>query len=223
MTADRLAIDGGTPARSGPLTARHPFPDDAVTLATDAIRSGTLFRRRRPADLAIRDRGSGVRRSMRDRPHGRDPRRAARGLQLATEMRLFCDEGWDHADGGTRGYPRLGLNYRDSELAAAMALPQLSTLDDVLARRRHSATLLDAAVDKAFGVTRWQPLSGCDASYCCYPFSVPAGETTQRAEALAAEGVPTTPGLHRRTDLHMHGRTAGSRHVRREPLPAEPR
>lgn len=109
-------------------------------------------------------------------------------------MRLFSDKGWDRAGGGTRGYPGLGLNYRASELVAAVALPQLSSLDDALARRRHSATLLDAAVDKAPGMTRWQPLSGCDTSYWCYPFSAPAGETAPWAEALAAEGVPTTPG-----------------------------
>jgi perosamine synthetase len=75
-----------------------------------------------------------------------------------------------------------------------VALPQLATLDDVLARRRRSAAVLDVAVDKAPGVTRWHPLAGCDASYWCYPFFVPTGETAKWAEALAAEGVPTTPG-----------------------------
>jgi perosamine synthetase len=114
--------------------------------------------------------------------------------RLAAEMRLFRDKGWDRAGGGVRGYPRLGLNYRASELVAAVALPQLATLDDVLARRRRSAALLDVAVDKAPGVSRWNALAGCEASYWCYPFFVPVGDTAKWAEALAAEGVPTTPG-----------------------------
>jgi perosamine synthetase len=113
--------------------------------------------------------------------------------ELATQMRLFSDKGWDRAGAGARGYPRLGLNYRASELVAAVTLPQLSTLDSVLARRRRSAALLDVAVDKAPGVTRWQPPAGCDASYWCYPFFV-SGDITRWADALAAEGVPTTPG-----------------------------
>jgi dTDP-4-amino-4,6-dideoxygalactose transaminase len=114
--------------------------------------------------------------------------------RLAAEMRLFSDKGWDRAGGGARGYPRLGLNYRANELVAAVSLPQLATLDDVLARRRRSAALLDMAVDKAPGAGRWNALAGVEASYWCYPFFVPAGETAKWAEALAAEGVPTTPG-----------------------------
>jgi perosamine synthetase len=326
MTADRLAIDGGTPVRRGPLTARQPFPEDAVRLATEAIRSGTLFgvggtlTARFETEFAayygashaitvssgtaaihtaiaavnpnpgaeiitapITDAGSvlpilyqgcvpvfadvadhlgmdpaSVAACVTDRTAailavhpfgGATDVRALRAIadqhgiplledcsqahgtrydgeflgryghigiyslqqskhmtageggvcitdddRLADEMRLFSDKGWDRAGAGARGYPRLGLNYRASELVAAVALPQLSTLDTVLARRRRSAAMLDAAVDKAPGVTRWQPLSGCDASYWCYPFFVPAGETARWAAALAAEGVPTTPG-----------------------------
>ncbi len=71
----------------------------------------------------------------------------------------------------------------DDELAARMRLFSDKGWD----------RLLDVAVDKAPGVTRWQPLTGCDASYWCYPFFVP-GDVTRWADALAAEGVPTTPG-----------------------------
>lgn len=113
--------------------------------------------------------------------------------QLAARMRLFSDKGWDRAGGGARGYPRLGLNYRASELVAAVTLPQLSTLDHVLARRRQAAAALDVAVDKAPGATRWQPPPGCEASYWCYPFFV-SGDITRWARALDAEGVPTSPG-----------------------------
>jgi perosamine synthetase len=113
---------------------------------------------------------------------------------FAAEMRLFCDKGWDRAGAGTRGYPRLGLNYRANELVAAVSIPQLSTLDSVLDRRRRHAATLDAAVDKAPGAECWSAPPGCDTSYWCYPFFVPAGETARWAEALAAEGVPTSPG-----------------------------
>jgi perosamine synthetase len=326
VTAERLAMDGGSPVRSGPLTARQPFPEDAVVLATEAIRSGTLFgvggtlterferefaayygathavtvssgtaaihtalaalnpdpgsevitapitdagsvlpvlyqgcvpvfadvadhlgmdpaaveacvSERTVAILAVHPFGGAtdVRalREIADRhgivlledcsqAHGtrfdgeflgryghvgiyslQQSKHMTAGeggvcvtddATLAAEMRLFRDKGWDRAGHGARGYPRLGLNYRASELVAAVALPQLSTLDDVLARRRHAAALLDAAVDKAPGVHRWTPLAGVDASYWCYPFFVPHGETARWGEALAAEGVPTTPG-----------------------------
>lgn len=322
---DRLAVDGGEPVRSGPLTARQPFPPDAIRLATEAIQSGSLFgvggtlTRRFETEFAayygtrhavtvssgtaaihtalaavnppagaevitapITDAGSvlpilyqgcvpvfadvadhlgmdpaAVEACVTERTAaiiavhpfgGATDVRALRALadrhgialiedcsqahgtrfhseflgryghigvyslqqskqmtageggvcvtdddELAAQMRLFSDKGWDREGAGARGYPRLGLNYRASELVAAVTLPQLSTLDDVLTRRRHAAGLLDLAVDKAPGVTRWVPLAGCDASYWCYPFFVP-GDVTRWAEALAAEGVPTTPG-----------------------------
>lgn len=323
---DRLAIDGGDPVRSGPFTTRQPFGEDAVRLATEAIRSGTLFgvggeltRRFETAFAAyygarhavtvssgtaaihtalaalspepgaevitapITDAGSVLPilyegcvpvfadvagdhlgmdpavveacvtertaaiiavhpfggatdvRALRDiadrhgitliedcsqahgtRFHGeflgRHGHVGVYSLQqskhmtageggvcvtdddrLAAQMRLFSDKGWDRAGAGARGYPRLGLNYRASELVAAVSLPQLSTLDDVLARRRRVAALLDTAVDKAPGATRWQALAGCDASYWCYPFFV-SGDIARWARALAGEGVPTTPG-----------------------------
>jgi dTDP-4-amino-4,6-dideoxygalactose transaminase len=326
LSADRLAVDGGPPVRRGPLTTRQPFPEEAVRLATEAIRSGTLFgvggvlTERFETEFAayygarhavtvssgtaaihtalaalnpdpgaevitapITDAGSvlpilyqgcvpvfadvaehlgmdpdAVEACVTDRTAailavhpfgGATDVRALRAIadrhgialledcsqahgtrydgeflgryghlgiyslqqskhltageggvcitdddRLAAEMRLFRDKGWDRAGGGARGYPRLGLNYRASELVAAVALPQLATLDDVLARRRRSAALLDAAVDKAPGATRWNALAGCEASYWCYPFFVPSGQTARWAEALAAEGVPTTPG-----------------------------
>lgn len=326
MTRERLAVDGGTPVRSGPLSARQPFPEEAVTLATAAIRSGTLFgvggelTTRFEAEFAayygaaqavtvssgtaaihtalaavnptpgaevitapITDAGSvlpilyqGCVPVFADVAEhlGMDPDsvaacitprtaailavhpfggatdvRALRALAdqhgiplledcsqahgtrfdgeflgryghigiyslqqskhltageggvcvtddpaLAAEMRLFRDKGWDRAGAGARGYPRLGLNYRASELVAAVALPQLSTLDAVLDRRRTLAAVLDKAVDNAPAVRRWTALDGCETSYWCYPFFVPSGETARWGEALAAEGVPTTPG-----------------------------
>lgn len=326
MTRERLAIDGGTPVRQGPLSARQPFPEEAVELATAAIRSGTLFgvngdlTTRFETEFAayygaehavtvssgtaaihtalaavnptpgaevitapITDAGSvlpilyqgcvpvfadvadhlgmdpaSVEACITDRTAailavhpfgGATDVRALRAIAdkhgiplledcsqahgtllngkylgryghigiyslqqskqmtageggvcvtddpaLTEEMRLFRDKGWDRAGAGARGYPRLGLNYRASELVAAVALPQLSTLDSVLDRRRTLATILDKAVDNAPAIRRWSALDGCEASYWCYPFFVPSGQTARWGEALAAEGVPTTPG-----------------------------
>jgi perosamine synthetase len=325
LSADRLAIDGGEPVRRGALSVRRPFPEEAVRLATDAIRSGSLFgvggelTTRFEAEFAayygarhavvvssgtaaihtalaavnpspgsevitapITDAGSvlpilyqncvpvfadvdshlamspdavsacvtprtaailavhpfggaaDVRalRALAERhgipliedcsqAHGTRldgtflGRYGAIGVyslqqskhmtageggvcvtdddRLAEEMRLFRDKGWDRAGGGARGYPRLGLNYRASELVAAVALPQLAGLESVLSRRRSAAAALDVAVDKAPGVSRWSALAGCSASYWCYPFFVP-GDVHLWGAALAAEGVPTTPG-----------------------------
>ena len=46
---------------------------------------------------------------------------------LAGRARLFVDKGWDRA-GGIRAYPFLGMNYRMTELQAAVALAQLRKL-----------------------------------------------------------------------------------------------
>jgi perosamine synthetase len=64
--------------------------------------------------------------------------------ELATRMRLFMDKGWDRSGG--RLHLMLGLNYRMTELVAAVARAQLAKVADVVKRRRESAEQLVAAL-----------------------------------------------------------------------------
>lgn len=114
--------------------------------------------------------------------------------ELAKRMRLFRDKGWDRTSTHARAYPHLGLNYRITELQAAVALPQLATLPTVVDRRRALARRLDAALADAPGVTLWQPPPAGAPSYWCYPFFVAPERRDAVAASLNAAGVPATAG-----------------------------
>lgn len=114
--------------------------------------------------------------------------------ELAGRMRLFRDKGWDRTGTGARAYPQLGLNYRITELQSAVALPQVDALPEVLRRRRNHAARLDAALADLPSVHRWRPPPQAECAWWCYPFLIESGLRDRFAEALAAEGVPTTVG-----------------------------
>lgn len=114
--------------------------------------------------------------------------------RLAREMRLFRDKGWDRGTAGVRAYPRLGLNYRITELQSAVALPQVATLRGVVDRRRYVAARLDAILEHVPGVTPWDPPARGKASYWCYPVFVAPAQRDAMAAALRERGVPATGG-----------------------------
>lgn len=60
--------------------------------------------------------------------------------ELARRMRLFADKGWPRESG--RHHIGLGLNYRMTELAGAVARAQLTKLPGVIEARRRTALLL---------------------------------------------------------------------------------
>ena len=63
---------------------------------------------------------------------------------------MFSDHGHDHLgnDRGAEGHPIMGLNFRISELNAALGVAQLRKLDDILAiQRRHKAMIKSALAD----------------------------------------------------------------------------
>ncbi|MGA4797400.1 DegT/DnrJ/EryC1/StrS family aminotransferase [Streptomyces lavendulocolor] len=107
---------------------------------------------------------------------------------LATRMRLFMDKGWDRAEG--RIHRTMGLNYRMTELVAAVARVQLTRVADVVARRRASARRLAAAVAGLPGVTmpRWHP------GHAWWVVPLLVDDNTRWATALAELGVPALPG-----------------------------
>ncbi|NUR91513.1 MAG: DegT/DnrJ/EryC1/StrS family aminotransferase [Nonomuraea sp.] len=104
-------------------------------------------------------------------------------------MRMFADKGWDRAKG--RSHESLGLNYRMTELQAAVARAQLAKLPGVVtARRRTAVQLLDAlrgldgiVLPRAAGHAWW-----------LFPLVLPGGGARELAASLAAAGIPARAG-----------------------------
>ncbi|MBO4207203.1 DegT/DnrJ/EryC1/StrS family aminotransferase [Micromonospora echinofusca] len=111
---------------------------------------------------------------------------------LARRMRLFADKGWPR-DGGTRRYVSLGLNYRMTELAGAVARAQLAKLPGVLAARRRTARRLVAALADLPGVHL--PADPDRHAWWLFPIVLdPPLDNADVAARLAAEGVPARAG-----------------------------
>ncbi|MEU5879889.1 DegT/DnrJ/EryC1/StrS family aminotransferase [Spirillospora sp. NPDC047279] len=110
--------------------------------------------------------------------------------ELARRMRLFMDKGWDRTIG--RLHLSLGLNYRMTELAAAVARAQLAKAPAVVARRRERAEQLLGALKGLSGIGLPDPAGH---AWWLFPFTVPATPGNRAwAEALTAEGVPAVAG-----------------------------
>lgn len=107
----------------------------------------------------------------------------------------------------------LGLNYRMTELQAAVARAQLSKLDDVIADRRRMAHRLQDAIGGLRGL-RIEASPG--AAFWLYPIVADPDVLSGRrfAELLVAEGIPAAAGyLQRpiyRTPVFAEHRTYGA-------------
>ena len=112
---------------------------------------------------------------------------------LAHRMRLFADKGWPRETG--RHHVSFGVNYRMTELQAAVARAQLAKLPGVLAsRRRMAARLVDAIADLP-GITI--PRDVDRHAWWLFPLVVDpeTGPDNQAwAAALVAAGVPARAG-----------------------------
>lgn len=113
---------------------------------------------------------------------------------LDRRARLFADKAWPR-DTDERTHLFLGLNYRMTELQAAVARAQLAKLDSIIADRRRAAARLAAAVEDLDGI-RTRPVDG--SSVWLFPLFVDpltAGVDGARfADLLRAEGIPANPG-----------------------------
>lgn len=113
---------------------------------------------------------------------------------LARRARLFTDKAWPR-DTGERTHLFLGLNYRMTEMQAAIARVQLHRLGDVVASRRVTAHRLTAALGDLSGLGA-APVEG--TSYWQFPVFIDPGhagaDAHQYAEALRAEGIPANGG-----------------------------
>ncbi|GAB2574109.1 DegT/DnrJ/EryC1/StrS family aminotransferase [Kribbella endophytica] len=133
---------------------------------------------------------------------------------LARRARLFADKAWPR-DTDERTHLFLGLNYRMTELQAAVARAQLGKLAGVVEDRRKSAENLTAAIEPLAGLTA-APAAG--TAYWQFPVYVDetvAGSNGHRyGEALRAEGIPANGGYIQRplylTPLFTEKRTYGA-------------
>ena len=117
--------------------------------------------------------------------------------ELARRMRLFMDKAYDRTSGG-RNPEVFAMNYRITELQAAVGRVQLGRLADIIVRRREIAEKMLAGLDNVAGLRLPTVPADCDHSWWYFilrpaPGVIPvtAGEL---AEALAAEGIPAWTG-----------------------------
>lgn len=110
---------------------------------------------------------------------------------LLRRAALFADKGWSRDLG--REHLFVGMNYRMTELQAAVARSQLRRLPGMLAQRRASAEALTNALKKVDGVVPPPDLIDGKSSWWVYAFGIDASalglSLDEMAEALRAEGV----------------------------------
>ena len=96
---------------------------------------------------------------------------------------------------------QLGWNYRLTELAAAVAIPQLAKLDRLIEIRRELAERLSDALHPFDSLTPAHVMPGCTHTYYLYAFQFDAATAGMSrdtfARALAAEGMPVAEGYMR--------------------------
>lgn len=117
--------------------------------------------------------------------------------ETADRVRRFVNKGWGYGDANP-DHDRPGLNYRLTELQGAVGLAQLRKLPGVVARRRHAAHRLTAALAEIPGVTPMAEAPGTRCSYWRYCLHVdvdlPAGGPNRVATQLRSAGIASQPG-----------------------------
>lgn len=109
--------------------------------------------------------------------------------ELARTMRLFSDKGWDRAGG--RHHLSFGLNYRMTDLHAAVARAQLAKLPGVVAARRRWALRLLEELAGLPGLALPDPRGH---AWWYFPVVLPGGGASELAAKLAADGIPARAG-----------------------------
>jgi len=116
--------------------------------------------------------------------------------RLAERMALFANKGWPHYGQGGRDYVMFGVNYRMTELQAAVALAQLAKLPGVVAARQQRARLLTSLIEGLPGLKTPRVPQGSTHTYWFYPLlldqKVLGLSTDAFAKALSAEGIPAS-------------------------------
>ncbi|GAB4374528.1 MAG: LegC family aminotransferase [Acidobacteriota bacterium] len=108
-----------------------------------------------------------------------------RDERLARRIRIFVDKAWpygeDHPD-----HEFLALNYRMTELQAAVALAQLERLPELVACRRRTAARLTELIDDVPGVGPPAVRPGTEHAFWRYPLRVDPARIRGGADALGA-------------------------------------
>lgn len=117
---------------------------------------------------------------------------------LGERAALFANKGWPNYGAGGRDYICFGVNYRMTELQAAVALAQLRKLDGIVARRIRAAEIITGMVDGLPGVHPPTTYPDCQHVYWFYPLRVVEAELGASprdfAAALSKEGIPAGAG-----------------------------
>ena len=114
----------------------------------------------------------------------------------ARRAMLFSDKAWPREAVGLGSWRFLFLsqNYRMSELQGAVALGQLSKIEDIVCRRRDRAQQLSAALSNIPGVFAPYVLEGTNPAWWLYMLrlapDILGAPTREFGQALLAEGVP---------------------------------
>ena len=107
---------------------------------------------------------------------------------------MYSDHGHDHIgnDRGAEGHPIMGLNYRISDMNAAMGVAQLRKLDDMIAVQRKHKTLLKDALS-AFSEVSFRRIpdpEGDQAGFLSFmlPTEARTIEINQKLKAAGVDG-----------------------------------
>ena len=102
---------------------------------------------------------------------------------LAHHMRLYVNKAWDYDAPGDHDF--LALNYRMTELEAAVATAQLTRIDENVAARRANAGRLAQDLSGVPGVSITPALSGAEGSFWRVGLLVDASVVPGGTDALA--------------------------------------
>jgi len=113
--------------------------------------------------------------------------------ELAERAALFADKGWDRSKG--RQYVLIGMNYRMTEVTAAIGLAQLEKLEGAVESRRRTAQRLTERIEGMKGLIPPRPPKGVKHSYWQYLLIVEdefGADPGKFCKALNAEGIPAS-------------------------------
>ena len=121
----------------------------------------------------------------------------SRDEELARRMRLFVDKAYDRVK-GLRNPEFFGMNYRMTELQAAVGRVQLKKLAGIIGQRKKIAGKLLAGLESAPGLVLPVEPEGYSHSWWYFVIradrEVVSAGTEKITEALAAEGIPAWTG-----------------------------
>lgn len=103
---------------------------------------------------------------------------------IARRMYLFINKAWGYGDANPDHY-FASLNYRMTELQAALAYEQLKKLDACVAQRQRMAKMLDGLIADIDGIESYQPTDNATMTYWKFCLRVDDAKIADGAVGLA--------------------------------------